>query len=106
MTTDQMMHILNALAPASLIMKGQGEWSVSQPTINVRTADAPEKTNHVFGAGATPEKAIQDHWQKVALLPETAVVALEQPGRRLDRFVRWNSYMWADVAWKGAGKSE
>lgn len=86
--------ILNGLATISLLIRKPGDWYVKQ---RVEVKHGPMLTSS-SGAGTTPEEAVEAHWFKLTKglrLEEYLVVDASNDRRRA---VRWNGYMWKDVA--------
>jgi hypothetical protein len=51
-----------------------------------------------FGNGRTPQEAVDDHWAQYAFLPaDKGPIVLNAMGESR-RHVRWNGFMWQDVA--------
>lgn len=87
---------LNALAAISIKFRKPGDWYVSQ---QVEIKDGPILRGD-YGNGATPQEAIEDHWERLTELePGQYLVGREFLDGRTHRrkAVRWNGFMWEDV---------
>ncbi len=95
MDWQQKAAALDALAEIQIMMRGVGDWYVQQ-NVQIRKRDV---LYGEYGNGDTPQAAIEDHWAKLVSELEGSphyLVARKGDGSR--RPVRWNGFMWADVA--------
>lgn len=85
---------LDALSEITLKIRKPEDWYVCQ---RVEVKDGIIMRGE-YGNGATPEEAIDDHWDRLTFDiagTEKYLVAYSQDAKR--RAVRWNGFMWADV---------
>ena len=92
MAWEEKLAAFKALGDVHLEMRAPGDWYVAD---NIEIADNGLLIGE-FGNGETPQKAVEDHWQKlvVDLAPTMHLYARV---RCTYRRVRWNGFMWADV---------
>lgn len=90
---EQMFAAINALAPASVMMRKPGDWYVRQSGVDVKRG---RLLCSAYGNGDSPEAAIRDHWTKLTSVaaPHYIVLIAGGPGRTA---VRWNGFMWERV---------
>ena len=95
MTWQEKAAALDALAEIQVMIRKPGDWYVSQ---RVEIKDDGVLISS-YGNGVTPEEAIENHWRElvdeIADTPKYLVVRAFQDQRRA---VRWNGFMWQDVA--------
>jgi len=92
-TWEQKFEALQGLGEAALKMRAPGKWYVSQPGVEIkalRSGAAVEQQD-----GESPEKAVNLRWS--ALTEASAEQYVEHRRGRLQRRVRWNGFMWADL---------
>lgn len=90
------LHALNALAECKLLMRKPGDWYVSQQ-VDVRRGHC---LVGVYGNGATPQEAVEDHWNLLTTLPADEYLVGREfwEGETCTRkAVRWNGFMWDHV---------
>lgn len=91
MTWEQKFQALKELGETSLIMRKPGDWYVRTEVEVIRVG------NDLItdcGNGATPEKAVEDHWHKFVESGATVVIDSTLIDRRE---YRWNGFMWQVV---------
>ncbi len=94
MTWEQKLAAFQALGDTSLRMRVPGDWYVSADSVNVKAKPDDCFVTGLYGNGATPEAAVEDHWRQLASeLEPSAHLSIRSGERR----VRWNGFMWADV---------
>jgi hypothetical protein len=72
----------------SLRMRKPGDWYVSS---NMGIG-GDGMVSGAYGNGATPEEAVQDHWNQYSNLPHNRYATIESgDGQRRGR---WNGFMW------------
>lgn len=82
---------LNALASASIKTNVNDDWYVDQPI----EVGGDGMLTSVYGIGATPEQAIENHWLKLAdNLPEGKYLVINNKKGR--KHYRWKEFMWAE----------
>jgi hypothetical protein len=94
MTWEQKLQALQALSDVSLRMRKPGDWYVDS---RMEIKDGPVLVG-AYGNGKTPQAAVEDHWQQYALLPLDKGPIVVDAMRDSRRHVRWNGFMWQDVA--------
>lgn len=93
MNWEQKLAAFKALGEAHLEMRKPGDWYVAD-SINVGGDGC---LVGAYGNGATPQQAVEDHWQKLVVdLPLDRHLHSRHAG--VIRRVRWNGYMWQDIA--------
>lgn len=86
MNWEQKLAALQALGDTSLRMREPGNWYVN----GAGEIAQDRMLVGEYGNGATPEAAVNDHWQKFTGTGQ--IVRLSG-----DRRVTWRGFMWADV---------
>lgn len=101
MNYEQKMYALQALAEISVRMRKPGDWYVNQ--------DVSVKDDHVlissYGNGLTPEEAIDDHWDEIAMKTSASkpIVVIRHTDEGTERkHYFWNGFMWCDCTPKQA----
>lgn len=97
MDWEQKLQAFNALVECKLIMRKPGDWFVSQQ-ISVKQGHCMVG---VYGNGATPQLAVEDHWERLTKLPKDEYLIAKEywDGETCKRVaVRWNGFMWDHVA--------
>lgn len=93
MTWEQKLQALQELGECSLRMREPGNWYVSQTSVDIKEGSL---LGGGYGNGATPEQAVNDHWErKTNLKPNQYLVINAFSDKR--RAVRWSGFMWASV---------
>lgn len=95
MNYEQKFAALNALAECSLKMRKPGDWYVLQRS---ELKDGGMLIGS-YGNGSTPEDAIEDHWNKLAMGSSATkpIVTFRHDGNGDQRFHHyWNGFMWVD----------
>lgn len=91
MNYEQKLQALNAIGECKILMRSPGNWYVSQST-EVKNNGMLEGR---YGNGATPERAIEDHWESLTTLAPHEYIVIHAGGNR--KAVKWNGFMWEDV---------
>ena len=91
---QQKAEALNALAKIAILMRKANDWYISQST----EVKQGSMLAGLYGNGETPADAIYDHWQQLVtdLPPDQYIIT--NPGSDNRRAVKWNGYMWKEVA--------
>ena len=94
MTWEQKLAALNAITQHSLIMRKPGDWYVSS-SMNIGGRGV---LVGVFGNGATPDEAVDDHWRQFVdeIDKEGDYIVVDDSA--FPKCVRWNGFMWADCS--------
>ena len=88
MNVQQKAAALNALSRLKVCIRKENDWYIEQST-EIKNGDV---LIGEYGDGATPEEAIENHWEKLAESGKIIVTDAYGDGR-IER--RWNGYMWA-----------
>ena len=80
-------------------MRNPGDWYVNDCT-EIKDGSI---LRGEYGNGATPEQAVEDHWDILTNLPHEQYIVV-RAAREDRRAVRWNGFMWEDVAEKRDGE--
>ena len=92
MDWEQKFAAINALAQATLQMRGPGDWYV-ETSVEVKNGSILEGR---YGNGTSPENAVNSHWAAMLeLAADEYLVA--NAGMEWRRAVKWNGFMWDDV---------
>ena len=90
MTWEQKLQALQSLADCELHMRRPGDWFVNQ---RVQIGGNGLLTGS-YGNGATPEKAVEDHWKVLTNLDLDQYLVISASSIRERQHVRWNGFMW------------
>lgn len=93
MNWEQMFAAINALAPASLMMRKPGDWYVSHIGVEVKRGRI---LGGVSGNGQTPEAAVLDHWAQLLNIEPLHYLVVNAMGPKRTA-ARWNGFMWQAV---------
>lgn len=95
MNYEQKMYALQALAEVSVEMRKPGDWYVNQ---DVSIKDGSVLIG-AYGNGATPEEAIENHWDEIAMKSSAGkpIVVIKHTDEGTERkHYFWNGFMWCD----------
>lgn len=94
MNWEQKLAAIQALGDTSLRMRKPGDWYVSSTRMEI---GGDGMLSGEYGNGRTPEEAVEEHWRIYTNLPPGKFIVI---GAYTDkrRQVRWNGYMWEDIA--------
>jgi hypothetical protein len=105
MTWEQKLQAMTALVGSFSIclrMREPGNWYVAGSGRNIIGGGICRST---FGDGSTPQEAVEDDWRIfVDELPLNRAIAVHYGDAERRRIVRWNGFMWQDVAHPDEGK--
>lgn len=96
MDWEQKLQALNVVAECVLKMRKPGDWFVSQP-IDVKQQSI---LVGMYGNGATPQAAVEDHWTQLTTLPADEYIVSRYGDMGTRTAVRWNGFMWDRVVEK------
>ena len=94
MTWEQKLYACNALAPCAMMMRGPGDWYVSQCSVEVSQGGMMVSPS---GNGKIPEYAVHDHWQQLTNLKPGEYLVIDAMAGPRRRAVKWNGFMWQGV---------
>ena len=92
MNWQEKAEALNELSEIKISFRKQNDWYVSQST----EIGGNGMLLGSYGNGATPEEAVEDHWQQLVVdLPHNKFIVTNAYNKgRKER--RWNGYMWRE----------
>lgn len=92
MTWEQKLAALNSITATRVLMREPGNWYVEAYARML--PDGAHMFRGAYGEGKTPQEAVENDWDQISASPSVYI----SPNSEEERRVRWNGYMWEEVA--------
>lgn len=93
MTWEEKLDALNSLSDCELKMRKPGDWHVLQVSTDIKKGGLLHGS---CGNGATPQEAVENHWEIMTNLKPSEYLVLDAMGDRR-KAVEWSGFMWKEV---------